>query len=396
MNYTKQAFTYLLLLLTTTLSLTAQRVTDPTAFNAFYHVPNSYTHRLSAVKAIFGYEDLEYFYDNRNNLMRMDHYQTDETSGKRQLVSYDRYLYNKHGQCEQIETYDFRKDNPGLVVSKREFFDYNSKGQVTLYTRWYNHNTVATDTTLVADQKITIEYTESGLPNKAHVRFLDPRNFEWYESFDISLECNARGQLYKRVSKYPDGGTFEEEEITFDKDGRYITSLKLTAEDGKVTEWLYPVDNDGNLTSLGTSDFPMTFSFVSGQAAEKTFYPQPHLATLLLYGMKNYTFLNIPLLYNPSKEAVEADVTNGGNFIYENNKPTAVESLQSSPECTLACDANSWIVYGATVTTLLYDLEGHCLQLVEPIENTAVVHKALLPEGSYLIKSGSQVFKVIR
>lgn len=396
MNYIKNILPSLLLLFTTFLSLTAQRVTDPTRLGNFYQVPNSDTKRLSAVQGLFNNEDIEYLYDDNNKIIRTNHYLTDDISGNRELDSYQLYLYNKQGQCWQIETYAYRKDNLNMVVSIRDVFEYNDKGQVTLYARWNNLNTLATDTTLVQDQKITIQYSESGLPNKAHICFLDPQDFEWYDAFDITLEYNERGQLYKRTALHPDGGRYEEEEITFDKDGRYMSVLTLKSENNEDAEWLFTPDDKGNLTSLGSKDFIFEFQFVTDQKAAETFYPEPSLPYLLLQGFRNYTLCNIPLLYNPSKEAVGKDLTNGGTFVYEENKPTYVEPIYTLAPCTITSDDHSWTIYGAETTVQLYTLAGECLQLVEPTESVAIIHMMTLPKGCYLIKVGRQTFKVSR
>lgn len=401
MNYTRNILSSLLVILAATLSLTAQKVTDLKQISNFYHVPNSATHRLSAIQGIYGYEDLEYHYDGHNNLIRMDHYQTDTISKSKELVSYEKYLYNDKGQCWQRETYDYRKDWPDLVVSKRDIFVYNDKGQLTQYTRWYNLNTVASDTTLVEDRKISIQYTESGLPSKAHVKFLDPRNFSWYDSFDITLEYNDRGQLCKRTS-IVDDKLYEAEEITFDAQGRYMVGLALTSENG-LTEWIYSPDDKGNLVNTGTSDFPIDWTFVAGQKAEETYYPLPNLSGLLLDGLRNYTLREMPLLYNSSPEAVASSRGNdaegeydGGKFVYETNKPTYVEPVYTTERCTLSSGADSWTVSGTERAVQLYTLEGHCLQVVEPVAGVATISTATLPAGSYLIKAGAQTFKVVR
>lgn len=401
MNYIRHILSSLLIILATTLSLTAQKVVDLKQISNFYHVPNSATHRLSAIQGIYGYEDLEYLYDEHNNIIRMNHFQTDVNTQDKNLVSYELYLYNDKGQCWQRETYAYRKDWTDLVVSKRDIFVYNDKGQLTQYTRWFNHNTVASDTTLVEDRKISIQYTESGLPSKAHVKFLDPRDFSWFDSFDITLEYNDRGQLCKRISMLEDK-VYETEEITFDAQGRYMLSLALTSENG-LTEWIYSPDDKGNLVNTGTSDFLRNWTFVAGQKAEETYYPLPNLSDLMLNGLRDYTLLEMPLLYNSSLEAVASSkgIDNqgeydGGTFVYEANKPTYVESVYTTERCSLFGGADSWTVRGTESAVQLYTLEGNCLQVVEPVAGVATISTATLPAGSYLIKAGAQTFKVVR
>lgn len=402
MKYTIHFLSCLLLLFSASQSISAQKKIDLKRINEFYHVPNQNTNRLVAVRGIFGKEDLEYHYNERNNIIRMDHFQTNDENGPRDLVSYELYLYNDKGQCWQIETYDYRKGFTDLVVSKRDVFDYNDKGQVTLYTRWYNLNTEASDTTLVEDRKIEIQYTAEGLPSKAHVRFRDNRSFEWYDSFDITLDYNERGQLYKRISELPQG-IVEKEEITFDEKGQYMKKFTLTSAANGVKEWIYTPDDKGNLVSFGTSDFPTECKYVLNQKAEETFYPQPHLATLILNGIRDFNFLEIPLLYNSSLEAVEScelvdseGATSGGKFIYEENKPTYILPIYNTTKCALTYAADSWVVEGAEYTVQLYSLDGHCLLTTEPSNNCATIYKNGLPKGQYLIKVGSEIFKVVR
>ena len=56
----------------------------------------------------------------------------------------------------------------------------------------------------------------------------------------------------------------------------------------------------------------------------------------------------------------------------------------------------SWTITNATTTVALYNLQGQCLQVVEPIEGVVAISTATLPAGFYLIKAGSQTFKVVR
>ena len=51
---------------------------------------------------------------------------------------------------------------------------------------------------------------------------------------------------------------------------------------------------------------------------------------------------------------------------------------------------------GTKSAVQLYTLEGHCLQVVEPVAGVATISTATLPAGSYLIKAGAQTFKVVR
>ena len=137
---------------------------------------------------------------------------------------------------------------------------------------------------------------------------------------------------------------------------------------------------------------------MTSQPAAKSYYPLPTLADLFLYGFKNYTIemLSYPLLYNGSQEAVATDATNGGTFVYESNKPLGLEPLATPSQSRLVCDDMSWTITNATTAVALYDLQGQCLQVVEPIEGVATISTAPLPAGSYLIKAGSQTFKVVR
>ena len=122
------------------------------------------------------------------------------------------------------------------------------------------------------------------------------------------------------------------------------------------------------------------------------------MARLFLYGFKNYNLeaLNYPLLYNGSKDAVATDVDSGGTFVYESNKPLGLEPLATPSQSHLVCDDMSWTITNAMTAVALYDLQGQCLQVVEPIEGVATISTATLPAGSYLIKAGSQTFKVVR
>lgn len=381
-----------LLLLSIISSLTAQMMqTDPKSFSNFYHVPDQVTHRLAKVTGFNEKEDFIYQYNGHNDLVRV------ETRQEGKLVSYDEYLYNNKQQCIEIATYSFRASYTEMVRSLRECFEYNDKGQLTNYIRWNNHNTAPEDTTLVKDQIISIQYTEEGLPSRAHVKFLDPQDFQMYDSFDITLEYNQKGQLYKRIANYPDNqGLFEQEEITFDPSGEYMAILSYTDEKQELIEWQYSRDDKGNISNLGRAGFIFEFEFVPGQSAAQTFYPRFNLGKLFLYGFRNYSYLSIPQLYNGSKEAVAKHVTGEGLFFYEENRPLSITPLAPATQCQLQSDATAWTITGASTIAILYDLQGACLQSITPAEGVASINKTNLPAGRYIIQSGSQTFKVTR
>lgn len=374
-------------------SLSAQMMeTNPKTFSNFYHVPNVVTHRLQKVSGFNDNEDFVYHYNGHNDLIRVDHFQEGN------LVTYYNYIYNDKKQCTEIEQFSTRASFDEPVKSMRECFEYGDNGELYRYVRWFNHNTDPQDLTLVEDQIITIQYNKEGLPSTAHVRFLDPQSFELYDSFDISLEYNAKGQLFRRLANYPDGqGLFENEVITFDDKGEYMEMLTLTNEQQEITEWQFTRDDKtGNVLNLGRAGFIFQFEFVPGQAAAKTFYPRENLAKLFLYGFRNYTYLSIPLLYNGSKEAVAKHITQNGTFIYEENKPTSIDVVTASTGSNLQSTHDAWIISEASSPVMLYSLEGSCLQVVTPRNGVATISKVSLAEGNYIIKSDSKVFKVIR
>lgn len=389
----------LYLLLGSSILLSAQMLENNLkALSDFYHVPDQASYRLSKVIGVFGNEGIEFEYNAHNDITRCSYFETDTITGQRNSGLYIDYLYNDKHQCiEQVE-YGERKGFDDLVVARRYCYTYNDQGQMTLFVRWNNLNTNPQDTALVEDYKLNIEYSAEGLPSKATIHFLDPNAFEWSEGFTTTLEYNKRGQLYKRTAVNADGSPFESEEITFDADGRYMLGLSYLKAGSDLVETVFDYDDNGNLATLGGGGFIYQFTFTTGQPAAKTYYPLPTLARLFLYGFKNYNLeaLSYPLLYNGSKDAVATDVSNGGTFVYESNKPLALEPLATPSQSHLVCDDMSWTITNATTTVALYDLQGQCLQVVEPIEGVAAISIATLPAGSYLIKAGSQTFKVVR
>ena len=364
----------------------------------FYHVPDQATFRLSAVTGVFGNQGIEFQYNDHNDIARCSYVEIDTTSGQRSVGTYLDYLYNDKHQCIEKVEYGERNGFDDLVIARRYCYTYNDQGQMTRFERWNNLNTNPEDTTLVEDYRLNIEYTAEGLPSKATIHFLDPEAFEWYEGFTTTLEYNKRGQLYKRTAVNADGSPFESEEITFDADGKYMLGLSYLKAGSELVETVFDYDDKGNLAALGSGGFIYQFTFKTGQPAAKTYYPLSTLADLFIYGIKNYNLeaLSYPLLYNGSKEAVATDVTNGGTFVYESNKPLGLEPLATPSQSHLLCDDMSWTITNATTAVALYDLQGQCLQVVEPVASVATISTATLPAGSYLIKAGSQTFKVVR
>ena len=399
MNALHRTLCLLYLLLGSTILLSAQMLENNLkALSDFYHVPDQATYRLSKVVGAFGDQDIEFEYNAHNDITRCSYFETDTITGQRKAGLYLDYLYNDKHQCiEQVE-YGERSGFDDLVIARRYCYTYNDQGQMTLFVRWNNLNTSPEDTTLVEDYKLSIEYSAEGLPSKATVHFLDPNAFEWYEGFTTTLEYNKRGQLYKRTAVNPDGSPFESEEITFDAEGRYMLGLSYLKAGSDLVETVLDYDDKGNLAALGSGGFIYQFTFKTEQPAAKTYYPLPTLARLFLYGFKNYNLeaLNYPLLYNGSKDAVATDVDSGGTFVYESNKPLGLDPLATPSQSHLVCDDMSWTITNAMTAVALYDLQGQCLQVVEPIEGVAAISTATLPAGSYLIKAGSQTFKVVR
>ena len=389
----------LYLLLGSTILLSAQMLENNLkALSDFYHVPDQATYRLSKVVGVFGDQDIEFEYNAHNDITRCSYFETDTITRQRKAGLYLDYLYNDKHQCiEQVE-YGERSGFDDLVIARRYCYTYNDQGQMTLFVRWNNLNTNPQDTTLVEDYKLNIEYSAEGLPSKATVHFLDPNAFEWYEGFTTTLEYNKRGQLYKRTAVNPDGSPFESEEITFDADGRYMLGLSYLKAGSDLVETVLDYDDKGNLAALGGGGFIYQFTFKTEQPATKTYYPLPTLARLFLYGFKNYNLeaLNYPLLYNGSKDAVATDVSSGGTFVYESNKSLGLEPLATPSQSHLVCDDMSWTITNAMTAVALYDLQGQCLQVVEPVAGVATISTTTLPAGSYLIKAGSQTFKVVR
>lgn len=368
------------------------------ALSDFYHVPDQASYRLSKVIGVFGNEGIEFEYNAHNDITRCSYFETDTITGQRNSGLYIDYLYNDKHQCiEQVE-YGERKGFDDLVVARRYCYTYNDQGQMTLFVRWNNLNTNPQDTALVEDYKLNIEYSAEGLPSKATIHFLDPNAFEWSEGFTTTLEYNKRGQLYKRTAVNADGSPFESEEITFDADGRYMLGLSYLKAGSDLVETVFDYDDNGNLATLGGGGFIYQFTFTTGQPAAKTYYPLPTLARLFLYGFKNYNLeaLSYPLLYNGSKDAVATDVSSGGTFVYESNKSLGLEPLATPSQSHLVCDDMSWTITNAMTAVALYDLQGQCLQVVEPVAGVATISTTTLPAGSYLIKAGSQTFKVVR
>ena len=174
--------------------------------------------------------------------------------------------------------------------------------------------------------------------------------------------------------------------------------LSYLKQGTELIEWTFDYDKDGNVSALGSEGFIYQFSFMTSQPASKSYYPLPTLADLFLYGFKNYTIetLSYPLLYNGSKDAVATDATNGGTFVYETSKPLGLEPLATPSQSQLVYDDMSWTITNATTAVALYDLQGQCLQVIDPLEGVVAIKTATLPVGTYLIKAGSQTFKVIR
>lgn len=364
----------------------------------FYHVPDQASYRLSKVIGVFGNQDIEFEYNAHNDITRCSYFETDTITGQRSSGLYLDYLYNDKHQCIQKVEYGERAGFPELVIARRFCYKYNDKGQMTHFVRWNNLNTNPADTSLVEDYKLDIEYTAEGLPSKGVVHFVDPNSFEWYEGFTTTLEYNEKGQLYKRTAVNADGTPFESEEITFDSEGKYMILLSYLKQGTELIEWTFDYDKDGNVSALGSEGFIYQFSFMTSQPASKSYYPLPTLADLFLYGFKNYTIetLSYPLLYNGSKDAVATDATNGGTFVYETSKPLGLEPLATPSQSHLVCDDMSWTITNATTAVALYDFQGQCLQVIAPLEGVVTIKTATLPVGTYLIKAGSQTFKVIR
>lgn len=389
----------LFLLLGSSILLSAQMLENNLKnLSDFYHVPDQATYRLSKMIGVFGNQDIEFEYNGHNDITRCSYFETDTITGQRNSGLYLDYLYNDKHQCIQQVEYGERQGFDDLVIARRYCYTYNDQGQMTLFVRWNNLNTTPEDTTLVEDYKLNIEYSAEGLPSKATIHFLDPNVFEWGEGFTTTLEYNKRGQLYKRTAVNADGSPFESEEITFDAEGRYMLGLSYLKAGNELVETIFEYDDKGNLASLGGGGFIYQFTFTTGQPAAKTYYPLPTLARLFIYGFKNYNLeaLTYPLLYNGSKEAVATDATDGGTFVYESNKPLGLEPLATPSQSHLLCDDMSWTITNATTAVALYDLQGQCLQVVEPVASVATISTATLPAGSYLIKAGSQTFKVVR
>ena len=364
----------------------------------FYHVPDQASYRLSKVIGVFGDQDIEFEYNAHNDITRCSYFETDTITGQRRSGLYLDYLYNDKHQCIQKVEYGERAGFPELVIARRFCYKYNDKGQMTHFVRWNNLNTNPADTSLVEDYKLDIEYTAEGLPSKGVVHFIDPNSFEWYEGFTTTLEYNEKGQLYKRTAVNADGTPFESEEITFDSEGKYMILLSYLKQGTELIEWTFDYDKDGNVSALGSEGFIFQFSFMTSQPATKSYYPLPTLADLFLYGFKNYTIetLSYPLLYNGSKDAVATDTTNGGTFVYETSKPLGLEPLATPSQSQLVYDDMNWTITNATTAVALYDLQGQCLQVIEPLKGVVAIKTATLPVGTYLIKAGSQTFKVIR
>lgn len=376
---------------------TKRKKLDLAAMTNFSRANDAQQFRVKSVTGVYGNDEI-YTYGSHNEITRVDLYLQDP----KVQMGYREYEYDDKSLCKEIKHYAIRAENEGFVLDQREVYTYDDKGRLTHFSRWTNHNADPKDLELTEDEQAEILYDATGRLSGSKMKFLDPQTFKFYDGFEIKLEYNDRGQLYKRTSSYPDGATYEEEEYTFDQSGQYIKSLTFNKYSMGTEEivWEYSVDAAGNVAVLGRPAFIFEYKFLTDQSAAETFYPMPDIRTLCLQGFRDYTFHSQPLLYNASGNALDRSITSGAHFEYERNYPTSVECpyAPSQGRLQVSTSATAWHVTTGEEQQpiLLYTHEGILVRTSRAVDGVAVIDFTSLPAGAYLIVQGQEAVKVMR
>lgn len=290
--------------------------------NFFCVDPNIYNSRISVVKDYYQ-SDFYYIYDQNHRLVEI----SEMKSGTYEVSSRTKFYYDDNSYLLRSEHFGRLVEVNGeltLIVNRLEEYKRDENGYLINYQRSVLTGYDPNDPTLGVDLVINLGYNDKHLLEKAELDFQIPQ--KRYTEI-VYNEQDAPLKMIQTV----DGELVEREDFEYDENGK-IKSLSLIKKvDGfetLIAKWDYIYDENGDIIKVDRDedDFDDTYEYELGQSAKSTFLPRKELSDWVLYGQKNYTFMNLPLDRSFEHAPIKRPSV-GSTFMYEINMPTSVGSV---------------------------------------------------------------------
>ena len=373
--------------------------------------PAKYQYRLKSYKH-YG-QLFTYNYDEKGYVKSLE-----VTNDDGSLESRTLFYYDEKGYFVRLDDYGRPRIATGEfdIVSRRNDYTRNELGQVVTFSIYQLLGENQDDETLTKTMEGKFTYNEKGLERDAIFTAGIEGTAKWAPFRKCKVVYDAQDRIIKLDQvAYPEEGEKLMDEVFEYNDRGQITKLGYNSYTGNRNgELIFKYDNQGNLLESGDPDFPVTYTYENKSLkCEKVFFPIPPIARSLYYEFRNNLIfsLGFPFFYTlpttaPTKEVMkmagddsEDEDEDEGMFVYETvpMSNVLIPIVENNLKPTIAGGCLSVVLPSDLVGQAYYlcNAEGVLLQGGIISSEDLALEVSDLPHGTYLLKVGSQIAKIL-